>query len=107
MHDALDGLTTRPEHVIVDGNRFKPYGAVPYTTVVKGDDIYASISAASILAKTYRDEHMCALHRDYPAYNWESNKGYPTLAHRQAIMECGSCEHHRMTFKLLQPTLFD
>ena len=101
MHRALDGLKVRPEEVIVDGNRFTPYKALPYTTIVKGDGKYMSIAAASILAKTYRDDYMLRLHEEYPAYHWDSNKGYPAPAHRQAIREHGTTPYHRMTFNLL------
>ena len=88
MHRALDQLKVRPEAMIVDGNRFKPYRDLPYTTIVKGDGKYLSIAAASILAKTYRDDYMDRLAEDYPQYDWKSNKGYPTKKHRQAIREC-------------------
>ena len=101
MHRALDQLKVRPEEVIVDGNRFMPYKELPYTTIVKGDGKYMSIAAASILAKTYRDDYMLKLHREYPAYHWDSNKGYPAPAHRQAIREHGTTPYHRMTFNLL------
>jgi len=101
MHRALDGLKVRPEEIIVDGNRFMPYKALPYTTIVKGDGKYMSIAAASILAKTYRDDYMLRLHEEYPAYHWDRNKGYPAPAHRQAIREHGTTPYHRMTFNLL------
>ena len=101
MHRALDGLRLRPEAIIVDGNRFKPYNFIPYTTVVKGDGKYLSIAAASILAKTYRDDYMDRLALDYPQYDWIDNKGYPTRKHRQAIAEYGITEYHRKTFRLL------
>ncbi|MBO7120459.1 MAG: ribonuclease HII [Bacteroidaceae bacterium] len=101
MHRALDGLRVRPEEIIVDGNRFKPYGDLPYTTIVKGDGKYMSIAAASILAKTYRDDFMKEIHTEFPAYHWDSNKGYPAPAHRQAIREHGTSPYHRMTFNLL------
>jgi len=101
MHRALDGLKVRPEEVIVDGNRFTPYKALPYTTIVKGDGKYMSIAAASILAKTYRDDYMQKLHKEYPAYQWNKNKGYPAPAHRQAIRQHGTTPYHRMTFNLL------
>lgn len=108
MHRALDGLKIRPGTIIVDGNRFKPYGRVPYATFVKGDGRFANIAAASILAKTYRDDYMTAMHKQFPAYAWDVNKGYPTKAHRQAIAELGPSPLHRMTFRLLntQLTLF-
>lgn len=101
MHRALDQLKVRPEAVIVDGNRFKPYRDLPYTTIVKGDGKYLSIAAASILAKTYRDDYMDRLAEDYPQYDWKSNKGYPTKKHRQAIRECGITPFHRRSFTLL------
>lgn len=103
MHRALDLLKVRPEAVIVDGNRFKPYRDLPYTTIVKGDGKYLSIAAASILAKTYRDDYMDRLAEDYPQYDWKSNKGYPTKKHRQAIRECGITPFHRRSFTLLPP----
>lgn len=89
MHRALDQLKVRPEAVIVDGNRFKPYQELPFTTIVKGDGKYLSIAAASILAKTYRDDYMQALAKEYPQYDWQSNMGYPTKKHRKAISEHG------------------
>lgn len=101
MHRALDGLKLRPEAIIVDGNRFKPYNFIPYTTVIKGDGKYLSIAAASILAKTYRDDYMDRLALEYPQYDWIDNKGYPTRKHRQAIAEYGITEYHRKTFRLL------
>lgn len=101
MHKALDLLTVRPEAVIVDGNRFLPYGTLPYATIVKGDGKYLSIAAASILAKTYRDEEMLRLDALYPQYGWKKNKGYPTAEHRKAIKEYGPTPYHRMTFQLL------
>lgn len=101
MHRALDALSVRPEHIIVDGNRFKPYGDVPYHTVVKGDGKYMSIAAASILAKTHRDELLDKLAAEYPGYSWEINKGYPTKAHREAIAALGPTPLHRLSFKLL------
>ena len=103
MHRALDQLKVRPEAVIIDGNRFKPYCDLPYTTIVKGDGKYLSIAAASILAKTYRDDYMDRLAEDYPQYDWKSNKGYPTKKHRQAIRECGITPFHRRSFTLLPP----
>lgn len=104
MHRALDLLTMRPEAVIVDGNRFKPYHKLPYTTIVKGDGKYLSIAAASILAKTYRDDYMNALAEDYPQYDWKSNKGYPTRKHREAIRQYGTTPFHRMSYNLLGDT---
>ena len=100
MHRALDQLAVRPEAIIVDGNRFKPYRFIPYTTVVKGDGKYLSIAAASILAKTYRDDYMDRLAQEYPQYGWTENKGYPTKAHREAIAEYGITPYHRKSFKL-------
>ena len=101
MHRALDQLKVRPEAVIVDGNRFKPYQDLPYTTIVKGDGKYLAIAAASILAKTYRDDYMDALAEEYPQYDWKSNKGYPTKKHRAAIREYGVTPYHRMSYNLL------
>ena len=100
MHRALDQLKVRPEAIIVDGNRFKPYHFIPYTTVVKGDGKFMSIAAASILAKTYRDDYMNRLAEEYPAYDWKSNKGYPTVKHREAIKKWGVTPYHRMSFNL-------
>jgi ribonuclease HII len=101
MHRALDQLKVRPEAIIVDGNRFKPYQELPFTTIVKGDGKYLSIAAASILAKTYRDDYMHALAKEYPQYDWQSNMGYPTKKHRQAISEHGVTPYHRKSFNLL------
>ena len=101
MHRALDQLKTRPEAVIVDGNRFKPYKDLPYTTIVKGDGKYLAIAAASILAKTYRDDYMDALAEEFPQYDWKSNKGYPTKKHREAIRLHGVTPYHRMSYNLL------
>lgn len=101
MHRALDQLKVRPEAIIVDGNRFKPYQELPFTTIVKGDGKYLSIAAASILAKTYRDDYMQALAKEYPQYDWQSNMGYPTKKHRQAISEHGVTPYHRKSFNLL------
>lgn len=101
MHRALDQLKVRPEAVIVDGNRFKPYQKLPHTTIVKGDGKYLSIAAASILAKTYRDDYMDALAEEYPQYDWLSNKGYPTKKHRDAIRQYGMTPYHRKSFNLL------
>lgn len=101
MHRALDTLSVTPELIVVDGNRFTPWRpGVPYTTVVKGDAKLGNIAAASILAKTYRDEYICRAAADYPQYGWEKNKAYPTAAHRAAIAEYGPCPLHRMTFRL-------
>ena len=101
MHRALDGLQMRPEAVIVDGNRFKKYGQLPHTTIVKGDGKYLSIAAASILAKTYRDDYMNKLAEEYPQYDWQQNKGYPTRKHREAIRQYGTTPYHRMSYNLL------
>lgn len=101
MHRALDQLKVRPEAVIVDGNRFKPYQKLPYTTIVKGDGKYLSIAAASILAKTYRDDYMNRLAEEYPQYDWRSNKGYPTKKHRDAIRQYGITPYHRKSYNLL------
>ena len=100
MHRALDGLSLRPDFIIVDGNRFTPYGQTPHATVVKGDARYLSIAAASILAKTYRDDEMHRLAALYPGYGWERNAGYPTAAHREAIARLGITPFHRRTFRL-------
>ena len=109
MHRALDQLQVRPEAIIIDGNRFKPYRPVvdgypidiPHTTIVKGDGKYLSIAAASILAKTYRDDYMDGLAKEYPQYDWQSNKGYPTKKHRDAIRQYGITPYHRKTFNML------
>lgn len=104
MHRALDQLAVRPEAVIVDGNRFNPYRDLPYTTIVKGDGKYQSIAAASILAKTFRDEYMDSLANEYPYYDWQKNKGYPTKAHREGIREHGPSPYHRMSYNLMGAT---
>ena len=101
MHRALDQLQVRPEAIIVDGNRFLPYCDLPYTTIVKGDGKYQAIAAASILAKTYRDEYMERLAQEFPQYGWQSNKGYPTAQHREAIRQHGVTPYHRKSFDLL------
>lgn len=103
MHRALDALSIRPEAIIVDGNRFKPYHDVLHTTIVKGDGKYLSIAAASILAKTYRDDYMKAIAEEFPQYDWQSNKGYPTKKHRAAIKEYGISPYHRKSFTLFPP----
>ena len=103
MHRALDQLSLRPEAVIVDGNRFKPYQDLPFTTIVKGDGKYLSIAAASVLAKTYRDDYMKTIAEEYPQYDWKSNKGYPTNKHRAAIKKYGISPYHRKSFTLLPP----
>lgn len=101
MHRAIDRLKVRPEHLLIDGNRFRKYQELPHTTVVKGDGKYLSIAAASILAKTYRDDYMNRLHGEFPCYDWENNKGYPTKKHRAAIAQYGTTPYHRLTFNLL------
>ncbi len=101
MHRALDGLKVRPQYVIVDGNRFYPYHDVPFTTIVKGDAKYLSIAAASILAKTYRDEYMEHLHEEFPYYGWDHNAGYPTKEHRDGIRQHGLTPYHRKSYNLL------
>lgn len=101
MHRAIAQLQVKPEHLLIDGNRFTPYPDIPHTTVVKGDGKFLSIAAASILAKTYRDDYMNELDALYPAYGWRKNKGYPTRQHREAIARCGASPYHRQTFQLL------
>lgn len=105
MHKALEKLTTSPTHIIVDGNRFKPFNNIPFTTIVKGDANFMSIAAASVLAKTYRDDYMQQLHHQFPQYGWNQNKGYPTLKHRNAIAQYGITHYHRKSFKLLPEQL--
>ena len=107
MHRALDQLKVRPQSIIVDGNKFKPYHDVPCQTVVKGDGKFLSIAAASILAKTYRDDYMDALDEEFPQYQWKQNKGYPTKAHRDAIRAYGPSPYHRMSYNLLPPVQLD
>lgn len=101
MHRAIDRLVLRPQHLLIDGNRFNPYPDIPHTTVVKGDGKYLSIAAASVLAKTYRDDYMNRLHEEYSMYDWKDNKGYPTKKHRDAIHRYGVTPYHRMSFNLL------
>ncbi|MBR2300772.1 MAG: ribonuclease HII [Bacteroidaceae bacterium] len=101
MHRAVDKLKIRPQHLLIDGNKFSPYPGIPHTTIVKGDATYMNIAAASILAKTYRDDYMSALAKEYPQYDWESNKGYPTAKHRAAIREYGTTPYQRMSYNLL------
>ncbi len=101
MHRALDALKIQPEFIIVDGNKFKKHKDIPHETIVKGDSKYLSIAAASVLAKTYRDEYMQKIHEEFAMYNWKKNKGYPTKEHREAIRKYGATVHHRKTFKLL------
>lgn len=105
MHRALEKLAIRPAHILVDGNRFRPYGDIPYTCVVGGDAKYQSIAAASVLAKTYRDAYMDELHKKYPPYDWCRNKGYPTKKHREAICLYGITPHHRKSFRLTDSQL--
>jgi ribonuclease HII len=105
MHRAIAKLNPRPEFIIIDGNRFKPFEDIPHQCIVKGDSKYLSIAAASILAKTHRDEYMLNLSKDYPQYLWNKNKGYPTLEHRQAIAIHGASSHHRKTFRLTNKQL--
>jgi len=108
MHKALNLLKTKPQLLLIDGNRFIQYKKIPHQCIIKGDGIYASIAAASILAKTYRDDYMLQLHEKFPQYNWKKNKGYGTLEHRKAIEEFGICKHHRMSFNIMpkQENLF-
>jgi ribonuclease HII len=105
MHKALSRLTVTPEHILIDGNRFHPFQQIPHTCVIKGDGKYLSIAAASVLAKTYRDEYMLNLHNQFPVYGWMHNKGYPTRAHREAIKQHGITIHHRQTFHLIEKQL--
>ena len=102
MQESILKLSPTPNYIIVDGNRFKPVGNIPYSTIIKGDSKYLSIAAASVLAKTYRDTYMDKIHEEFPMYNWKQNKGYPTKEHRAAIKKYGPCKYHRMTFKLLE-----
>lgn len=101
MHRAIDKLSTTPELLLIDGNRFKRYKNIPHECIIKGDGKYLSIAAASVLAKTYRDDYMNAIHQEFPQYKWNENMGYPTKAHRLAIKEFGPTPHHRMSFTLL------
>lgn len=109
MHQAVDQLEVKPGLLLVDGNRFVPYKKIPHRCFVKGDARFTAIAAASILAKTWRDEHMKELHQEFPLYGWEQNKGYGTEAHCRAIMQYGQCRYHRKTFRLkaVQPGFFD
>lgn len=102
MHRAIEGLKIEPEFIVVDGNRFKPFGNIPYQTIVKGDAKYMNIAAASVLAKTHRDELMEKLHQEFPQYCWDKNKAYPTQLHREAIANFGVSTYHRMTYRLLK-----
>jgi ribonuclease HII len=106
MHKALDGLKTKPEFLLIDGNRFKPYHTIPHECIIEGDAKFASIAAASVLAKTYRDDYMNKLHIDYPYYGWNKNKGYGTATHRAAIEKHGISIYHRRSFKLVEWDLF-
>lgn len=101
MHKSIEKLSTIPEFIIVDGNRFKPFKNIPHQTIIKGDGKFLNIAAASILAKTYRDAYMCQIHEEYPMYNWKQNKGYPTKEHREAIKTYGITKYHRKSFRLL------
>lgn len=101
MHRALDQLKTRPQHLLIDGNRFIPYQQIPHTCMIKGDGRFMSIAAASVLAKTHRDEYMKKINSEYPDFGWAQNKGYPTLAHREALRIYGPTKHHRVSFNLL------
>jgi ribonuclease HII len=105
MHRALDKLKKKPQSLLIDGNRFKKYKNIPHHCIIEGDGIYLSIAAASILAKTYRDDYMDKLHKKFPLYNWKQNKGYATKGHRLAIAQFGPNKHHRMSFTLLSPQL--
>jgi ribonuclease HII len=100
MHIAIDGLINAPEFLLIDGNRFYPYKNIKHQTIIRGDGLYASIAAASILAKTFRDEYMEKIHDEFPVYNWKKNKGYPTSDHRKAIIEFGITSYHRRSFHL-------
>jgi ribonuclease HII len=105
MQESILKLNPKPLYIIVDGNRFKPVENIPHTTIIKGDSKYMSIAAASVLAKTYRDEYMNKIHEEYPMYNWKQNKGYPTKEHREAIRKYGTTKYHRMSFRLLPEQL--
>ncbi|KLT65021.1 ribonuclease HII [Pedobacter sp. BMA] len=105
MHRAIEKLHTPPEYLVIDGNRFKAYPQIPHSCIIKGDGKYLNIAAASILAKTHRDEFMSNLHTDYPEYGWQKNKGYPTIAHRKAVIEIGLSPFHRKTFNVSAPQL--
>ena len=103
MHKALNKLKFKPKHIIVDGNKFIPYKKINHDCIVGGDGKYLSIAAASILAKTYRDEFMIKIHKKHPQYHWDQNKGYPTTKHREAIVQIGPCDYHRKSFQLSPP----
>ena len=105
MHRAIEQLSTVPEFLLIDGNRFNPYPSIPHECMIKGDGRFLSIAAASVLAKTHRDEYMREIHEEFPHYGWDGNKGYPTPAHRKGIRKFGCCPHHRKSFQLLPPQL--
>lgn len=105
MHHCIEKLNPVPNYIVVDGNRFKPINNIPYSTIIKGDSKYMSIAAASVIAKTYRDDYMNRIHEEFPMYNWKKNKGYPTLEHREAIRKYGTTKYHRMSFRLLPEQL--
>jgi ribonuclease HII len=105
MQQCIVKLNPKPLYIIVDGNRFKPINDIPFSTIIKGDSKYMSIAAASVLAKTYRDEYMAKIHEEFPMYNWKQNKGYPTKEHREAIRKYGATKYHRMSFRLLPEQL--
>jgi ribonuclease HII len=105
MQESIMKLDPTPLYIIVDGNRFKPFQNIPYSTIIKGDSKYMSIAAASVLAKTYRDDYMNKIHEEFPMYNWKQNKGYPTKEHREAIRKYGTTKYHRMSFRLLPEQL--
>ncbi len=101
MHRAITKLKMKPNFLLIDGNRFNPYPGIEHLTIIKGDSIYMSIAAASVLAKTYRDDYMLGIHNEFAVYGWNTNKGYPTIKHRKAILKHGACHHHRKSFTLL------
>jgi ribonuclease HII len=105
MHRAIEKLAVKPQYLVIDGNRFKAYPEIPHSCIIKGDGKYLNIAAASILAKTHRDEYMANLHLDYPQYHWHSNKGYPTIHHRKTVLEIGLSPYHRKTFNISDPQL--
>lgn len=105
MHKSIESLKNTPEFIIVDGNKFRPFNKIPHETIIKGDGKFLSIAAASVLAKTYRDEYMNRIHEEFPMYNWKKNKGYPTKEHREAIKKFGITKYHRKSFRLLPEQL--
>lgn len=105
MQESILKLNPLPNYIIVDGNRFKPINGIPFSTIIKGDSKFMSIAAASVLAKTYRDDYMNTIHKEFPMYNWKQNKGYPTMEHREAIRKYGTTKYHRMSFRLLPEQL--